>query len=120
MLLVVLFFRLPTSFLPAEDQGAAQVQYTLPPGATQARTLAGGEDDRELFPEPGEARTSRAIFTVGGGSGRPGGGQNAGRGFIALAALGPAPGQARTAPQAITQRATRALGGSCATSSSSR
>ena len=39
-LLVVLFFRLPTSFLPAEDQGAAQLQYTLPPGATQARTLA--------------------------------------------------------------------------------
>ncbi|HEX5264709.1 MAG TPA: efflux RND transporter permease subunit, partial [Phenylobacterium sp.] len=38
--LAVVFLRLPTSFLPAEDQGGAQLQYTLPPGATQARTMA--------------------------------------------------------------------------------
>ena len=41
--------RLPTSFLPAEDQGAAQVQFTLPPGATQARTLAVGKEIENYF-----------------------------------------------------------------------
>ena len=33
-----MFLRLPTGFLPTEDQGAAQVQFRLPPGATQNRT----------------------------------------------------------------------------------
>ena len=40
LLLAVVFLRLPTSFLPSEDQGGAQLQFTLPPGATQARTMA--------------------------------------------------------------------------------
>jgi len=38
-----LYFKLPKSFLPAEDQGVAMVSVQLPPGATQemtARTLA--------------------------------------------------------------------------------
>ena len=35
----VLFLRLPTSFLPAEDQGYMIVNMQLPPGATQNRTL---------------------------------------------------------------------------------
>ena len=33
-MLAGLFLLLPTSFLPSEDQGLAQLQYTLPPGAT--------------------------------------------------------------------------------------
>ena len=37
--LLLLFWKLPTSFLPVEDQGRAQLQYTLPPGATLPRTL---------------------------------------------------------------------------------
>ena len=36
---VLLFSRLPTSFLPAEDQGTMLVNVQLPPGATQNRTL---------------------------------------------------------------------------------
>ncbi|HEY1143591.1 MAG TPA: efflux RND transporter permease subunit, partial [Sphingomicrobium sp.] len=36
--LIVLFFRLPTGFLPTEDQGAALVQFRLPAGATMTRT----------------------------------------------------------------------------------
>src|SRR4051812_3815190 len=32
VLLVFMFVRMPTSFLPTEDQGFAQLQYTLPPG----------------------------------------------------------------------------------------
>ena len=34
------YLRLPTSFLPAEDQGTMLVNVQLPPGATQERTLA--------------------------------------------------------------------------------
>ena len=37
--LAVLFLRLPSSFLPTEDQGSALVQFRLPPGATQPRSL---------------------------------------------------------------------------------
>src|SRR5256714_1033604 len=39
VLLILMFYRLPTRFLPSEDQGAAFVQFRLPAGATQARTL---------------------------------------------------------------------------------
>ena len=35
----VLFLRLPTSFLPDEDQGTLYAQITLPVGATQERAL---------------------------------------------------------------------------------
>src|SRR3990172_3813400 len=35
-----LYLRLPTSFLPGEDQGIMLVNIQLPPGATQQRTLA--------------------------------------------------------------------------------
>src|SRR3982751_5927970 len=38
VLLMLLFFRLPTGFLPTEDQGAAMVQFRLPAGATMGRT----------------------------------------------------------------------------------
>ncbi len=37
-LLAILFFRLPTGFLPTEDQGAALIQFRLPAGATMDRT----------------------------------------------------------------------------------
>jgi multidrug efflux pump len=39
VVLVFLFTRLPTAFLPEEDQGAMLTIITLPTGATQARTL---------------------------------------------------------------------------------
>ena len=37
--LAILFLRLPGGFLPSEDQGRVAVQFRLPAGATQARTL---------------------------------------------------------------------------------
>jgi multidrug efflux pump len=37
---VFLYQRLPTSFLPNEDQGTMLVNVQLPPGATQERTRA--------------------------------------------------------------------------------
>ncbi|HRL37262.1 MAG TPA: efflux RND transporter permease subunit, partial [Ottowia beijingensis] len=36
----LLFMRLPTAFLPTEDQGSVIVNAQLPPGATQERTIA--------------------------------------------------------------------------------
>ena len=36
----LMYQRLPTAFLPSEDQGTMLVNVQLPPGATQARTLA--------------------------------------------------------------------------------
>src|SRR3546814_6010999 len=38
-LLAFLFLRLPGGFLPNEDQGRVSIQFRLPAGATQARTL---------------------------------------------------------------------------------
>ena len=40
--LVIMFFRLPTGFLPTEDQGSAFVQFRLPPGASDTAMPAPG------------------------------------------------------------------------------
>jgi len=100
------FFILPTSFLPSEDQGLAQLQFTLPPGATMARTLAAAKAIESYFLTHEKANVA-AIYTVIG-QGQAGSGQNAGRGFISLHPWDDRHGQANTA-QAITKRASRAL-----------
>jgi multidrug efflux pump len=100
------FLRLPTSFLPVEDQGIAQIQYTLPPGATQARTLAAAKSIEQYFLGKEKANIS-AVYTVSG-SGPGGAGQNAGRGFISFAPWDDRKGKENYA-NAITQRATRSL-----------
>ena len=107
LLLVVLFVRLPTSFLPTEDQGFAQLQFTLPPGATQDRTLAVAKKIEAYFLGPEKADTA-AIFTVIG-SNQAGNGQNVGRGFLPLKPWDERKGEEHSA-QAITQRATKQLG----------
>jgi multidrug efflux pump len=105
-LLAVLFLRLPTSFLPTEDQGIAQIQYTLPPGATQERTLAAAREIERYFLGP-ESKNITAIYTVTGAS-QAGSGQNAGRGFIAFKPWDEREGKENAGPQ-INQRSTRAL-----------
>ena len=68
----LLFMRLPTSFLPTEDQGYALVQVQTPPGATQGRTAIALDDVSEyLLGE--EERMVEAVFQVNGFN-------NAGRG----------------------------------------
>jgi multidrug efflux pump len=109
LLLIVMFFRLPTSFLPVEDQGSAQVQYTLPPGATQARTVAVQREVEHYFLTQ-EARNVRAIFTVSGTGGGGTGGQNVGRGFVSLKPWAERHGSENSAG-AITQQAMRDLSG---------
>jgi multidrug efflux pump len=109
LLLVMLFYRLPTSFLPVEDQGAAQIQYTLPPGATQARTLVVQRRVEDYFMTE-EARNVGTVFTISGtGGGGQGGGQNVGRGFVMLKPWDQRRGAENNA-EAITRRATRELG----------
>jgi multidrug efflux pump len=105
--LAAVFFVLPKSFLPVEDQGRAQLQFTLPPGATESRTLAAVREIEHYFLTD-EKDNVPVIFTIVGQS-QAGAGQNAGRGFIALAPWSVRSGKARSAA-AITQRATKTLG----------
>src|SRR6478736_2148085 len=48
-LLAILFLRVPTGFLPTEDQGAALVQFRLPAGATMQRTQEVQRQVEEYF-----------------------------------------------------------------------
>ena len=105
-LLVIVFFRLPTSFLPVEDQGAIQIQYTLPPGATQVRTLEAAKEIERYFMGPAKDNVS-AIYTITG-QGQGGAGQNAGRGFIALSPWDERKGS-ENAAASIVRRATQQL-----------
>ncbi|WP_439532186.1 multidrug efflux RND transporter permease subunit [Polymorphobacter sp.] len=80
-ILVLLFVRLPTGFLPTEDQGAASLQIRLPAGATQGRTIEVQRAVEKYFLEQERANTS-VIFTVAGGGGGGSSGQNTGQGFL--------------------------------------
>ncbi len=109
-LLVFLFQRLPTGFLPNEDQGIAIVTYQLPSGATINRTAEVQKAVETYFNEY-EAHNVDTFFTLAGTSGPgSGGGQNLGRGFMLLKPWDERPGVENSADQ-ITQRATRALSG---------
>ena len=104
--LAVLFARLPTAFLPVEDQGSMIGLYTLPVGATQSRTLAVGRQIEHYFLVD-EKRNVDALFTVAGFN-FSGNGQNLGQAFLHLSDWKDRPG-ARNAASAIAQRATRTL-----------
>jgi multidrug efflux pump len=106
--LVVLFWFLPSSFLPVEDQGRAQIQFTLPPGATQARTEAAARGIEAYFAEP-TTKGSMGLYTVAGQGGGGGNGQNAGRGFVLMQPWDERKGKALSA-DALTKQWTRAVG----------
>uniref|UniRef100_UPI0035CA5DA2 efflux RND transporter permease subunit n=1 Tax=uncultured Sphingomonas sp. TaxID=158754 RepID=UPI0035CA5DA2 len=107
-ILAIMFVRLPTGFLPNEDQGIAQIQYNLAPGATLNATRKAQIAIEKYFSGP-EGKNVEGFLTVaGGGSGA--GGQNAGRGFVAFKDWADRKGVANGA-DAITTRATKALGG---------
>lgn len=80
VLLVAMFVRLPTSFLPTEDQGAARVQFRLPAGATQGRTREVQLAIEKYMLEQ-EADNIAVMFSVAGG-GQGAAGQNTGQGFV--------------------------------------
>jgi multidrug efflux pump len=101
-LAVFLLFRLPTSFLPDEDQGILFVQVVLPAGATQERTLTVLREVERHFLED-EKEAVQALFTVAGFS-FAGSGQNAGLGFVRLRDYKDRPG-AKNSVKAVAQRA---------------
>ena len=76
----LLFVRMPTSFLPDEDQGVMFTQVSLPAGATQERTLDVLKKVEHHFLE-NEKENVRALFTVAGFS-FGGRGQHVGIGFV--------------------------------------
>ena len=108
-LLAVLFLRLPTGFLPTEDQGIALVQFQLPAGATQNRSIEVQEQLERYFLSSERANVA-TLFSVSGvsGGGAPGG-QNTGLAFLALTDWSNRPGSKNSA-DAITDRASTALG----------
>uniref|UniRef100_B0SZH6 Efflux pump membrane transporter n=1 Tax=Caulobacter sp. (strain K31) TaxID=366602 RepID=B0SZH6_CAUSK len=78
----LLFVRLPSAFLPEEDQGFMLTLVQLPPGATEERTLGVLDQVRSHFME-NEKEAVQSVFTVNGFS-FSGPGQNAGLAFIRL------------------------------------
>jgi len=80
--LVALFMRMPTGFLPEEDQGSVNVQVLLPPGSTLERTRAVLEKVRDHFLGP-EKDTVESVMTIAG-FGFSGRGQNSGIAFVKL------------------------------------
>ncbi|MCF8466561.1 MAG: efflux RND transporter permease subunit [Sneathiella sp.] len=80
--LVFLFMRLPTSFLPDEDQGIMFAMVQTPAGASQERTVDALKKIEQHFLKS-EKDNVAGIFTVAGFS-FAGSGQNAGIAFINL------------------------------------
>ena len=78
----IIFLRLPTSYLPDEDQGILMCQVTLPPGATLDRTDAVLATMRNYFLNE-EKEAVEGIMTVSG-FGFAGSGQNNGVAFVKL------------------------------------
>jgi len=99
-----MFTRLPTSFLPDEDQGVFFTQVQLPPGATQEQTLQvlGKMEDYFLNEEGANVKS---LFTVAGFS-FSGTGQNSGIGFVRLRDWSERPGKENSAA-GIVQRASK-------------
>lgn len=100
--LVFLILRLPTAFLPEEDQGTIFTQITLPVGATQARTLAVARQVERYY-MVNERANVETVFLVAGFS-FAGSGQNAGLVFVHLRPWSERKGEENHAP-AIVRRA---------------
>ncbi len=81
-LMVFFFLRLPTSFLPDEDQGFIICQVQLPAGATQERTVKVIRQLEQHFLKD-ESKTVEGVITVAGFS-FAGRGQNMGLAFVKL------------------------------------
>ncbi|ENV45037.1 efflux RND transporter permease subunit [Acinetobacter schindleri] len=81
-IIVLLFQKLPSSFLPDEDQGVVMTLVQLPPNATLERTEATMTSMSNFFRE-NEKEHVQSVFSVSGFS-FSGIGQNAGMAFIKL------------------------------------
>jgi multidrug efflux pump len=81
-LMAILFFRLPTAFLPEEDQGSLIFMVQTPVGATLPRTTKMLDQMEDYFLNS-EKRAVDSIYTVAGWS-FSGNAQNTGIGFVLL------------------------------------
>ncbi|WOP56395.1 efflux RND transporter permease subunit [Xanthomonas euvesicatoria] len=80
VVMALLFWRLPSSFLPDEDQGMLMVMFTTPAGATQQRTQQSIDQATDFILKQPEVAGMMTIsgFSFAGSS------QNSGMGFIKL------------------------------------
>ena len=97
-----LFVRLPSSFLPDEDQGVFLTMAQLPAGATQERTQKVLDEVTDYYLKDEKANVN-SVFTVNG-FGFSGRGQNTGLAFISLKNWEDRPGEENKVP-AIAERA---------------
>ncbi|EYU17271.1 efflux RND transporter permease subunit [Photorhabdus aegyptia] len=100
--MAVMFTRLPSSFLPEEDQGVLLTMVQLPAGATQEQTEKVLDKISDYFNTEEKDRVV-SVFTVSG-FGFSGQGQNTGLGFISLKDWSERPGVENKVP-AIVARA---------------
>ncbi|EKT6981051.1 efflux RND transporter permease subunit [Salmonella enterica] len=104
--MAVLFLRLPTSFLPEEDQGVFLTMIQLPSGATQERTQK-VQDQVTHYYLNNEKANVESVFTVNGFS-FSGQGQNSGMAFVSLKPWEERNGEENSV-EAVIARATRAF-----------
>ena len=102
----VVYMRLPTSFLPAEDQGNIIVNVQLPPGATQQRTTSVMEQVEGFMLKQPEVESMVGVI----GFSFSGQGQNAALGFVTLKDWSERQGPGQSA-QALAGRSFGALMG---------
>jgi len=103
---VFTYMRLPSSFLPAEDQGNIIVNVQLPPGATQERSLAVMQQVENFILKQPEVQSMVGVM----GFSFSGQGQNAGLAFVTLKDWDERKDPAQSA-QALAGRAFGALSG---------
>ncbi|AIN17757.1 RND transporter, hydrophobe/amphiphile efflux-1 family protein [Yersinia rochesterensis] len=102
----VLFLRLPSSFLPEEDQGVFLTMVQMPAGATQERTQKVLNQVTDYYLDK-EKDVVNSVFTVNG-FGFSGQGQNTGLAFVSLKNWDERPGEQNKVP-AIVSRASAAF-----------
>ncbi len=102
----VVYMRLPTSFLPGEDQGNILVNVQLPPGATQERTLSVMKQVEGYLLKQPEVQSMVSVL----GFSFSGQGQNAALAFVTLKDWGEREGQGQSAA-GLAGRAFGALSG---------
>ncbi|QXL85550.1 efflux RND transporter permease subunit [Comamonas sp. NLF-1-9] len=96
-----MFHRLPTSFLPSEDQGFVRVNVTLPSGATDERLQQVMEQIRLYFKDQPEIFSTNAIYGFNGN-------QSSGSVFVRLTSWAERPLPSQSA-EAIARKANRDL-----------
>jgi len=99
--MALLFMRLPTSFLPDEDQAFLQVQVTLPPGASDARLQPVVTQMQDYFTKQPEVVSVNVITGQNGD-------QSSARAFVKLKDWGEREGAGQSAAE-LARRANKEL-----------